>query len=818
MCHNMTTESGNRAFRNMPESADIKHMPSLSPSAAETLRVRRRVALLAVYAMLATAAVNLAPTTTASAATGYNEEHLVARVLDGDTIEVYPPGQTSGPKQVVRLVGVNTNETGMCHAAGATNRLKNLIEGERVTLKADSATSTAIDGRYLRFVEHNGVDMSLLMIEESRGFVFQNEKEPSRNEQYALASHYASVAGERIWDSAFCGNGPRQSAALRMIINWDAPGTDGNPGTYNGEWFRVFNDDATALDVGGWTIRESAARGIFDLPSGTRIPANGFLTVYAGSGSNTATKVYLGLERTLFSNEFGDAGFLLDPDDDIRVHFAYPCIVDCFDELQGALDMSVNADAEGSDNANPNGEWVNITNTSDASFNLYGYLLRSGPKSYAFPSNSLVHPGERLRLHIGSGNDSRLTKYWGRPEGILSNSGPDYVEIVTYDDIEIGRFAWPCNPCGPTPDVVIHDYRWEGGPISDRPNDEWLEIKNDGATDVNLRDWLVMDNTNRYHFDTSRILSPGATLRIYIGKGTDTGDTVYWGQTKSILFGGDKIQVFTPYRDLVACTAWGDKTCDSTTAPPATSCNGRAATILGTESSETIHGTSGDDVIVGRGGDDKIYGNGGNDTICGDEGADTLIGGGGNDTLLGGNGDDSLEGNSGRDKLYGNGGSDVARFTTANSGVTVDLRDGTATGEGSDTVRLEHLVGSDFDDHLAGNSAYNNIAGGLGDDVIHGRKGRDYLHGKEGNDIILGGEQSDIIWGSDGADVIKGGSGKDVLRGGSSGDTIRGHGGADTIYGQGGPDRLYGGSGSDWIDGGPSTDFCTSGAVTSCES
>jgi len=797
---------------------DTKHMRNADPAAAEMLRVRHRLALLATYAMLATAVVNLAPTTGARAASGYNEVHLVARVIDGDTIEVYPPGQTSGAREVVRFVGVNTNETGTCHAGAATNRLKNLIEGDWVTLKADSASSKAMDGRSLRFVEHNGVDMSLLMIEESRGFVMRSDQEPSRNEQYALASHHASVAGKRIWDPAFCGAGPRQSAALRMIVNWDAPGVDGSPGTYNGEWFRVFNDDATALSVGGWTIRDSSTQGIFVLPAGTQIPANGFLTVYVGSGSNTATKVYLGLERNLFSNALGDAGFLVDPDGDIRVHFAYPCIVDCFDELQGALDMSANADEEGADKANPNGEWVNITNTSNASFNLYGYLLRSGGKSYAFPSNSLVHPGERLRVHIGSGNDSRLTKYWGRSEGILSNSGPDSVEVVTYDDIEIGRFAWPCNPCGPTPDVVIHDYRWEGGPSADSPNDEWIEIKNDGETDVDLRDWLVMDNINQYHFDDSRILSPGAKLRIYVGKGTDSGDTLYWGLDKSILFRSDKIQVFTPYRDMVACTAWGNRTCESTSAAPPTSCSGRRATILGTELGETIHGTDGDDVIVGRGGDDKIYGHGGNDTICGNEGADTLVGGDGNDILVGGNGDDSLEGNSGRDKLRGNGGSDVARFTTATSAVTVDLRDGVATGEGNDAVWVEHLEGSDHDDHLAGSSAYNRIVGGLGDDVILGRHGRDYLHGQGGSDTIAGGGRPDIIWGGAGADEIKGGSGSDLLRGGSNGDTISGNAGADAIYGQGGPDRLYGGSGRDRIDGGTSTDFCTSGTVINCES
>jgi RTX calcium-binding nonapeptide repeat (4 copies) len=41
-------------------------------------------------------------------------------------------------------------------------------------------------------------------------------------------------------------------------------------------------------------------------------------------------------------------------------------------------------------------------------------------------------------------------------------------------------------------------------------------------------------------------------------------------------------------------------------APP--TCDGRVATIVGTEGNDTINGTAGRDVIVGLGGDDTIYG------------------------------------------------------------------------------------------------------------------------------------------------------------------------------------------------------------------
>ena len=80
------------------------------------------------------------------------------------------------------------------------------------------------------------------------------------------------------------------------------------------------------------------------------------------------------------------------------------------------------------------------------------------------------------------------------------------------------------------------------------------------------------------------------------------------------------------------------------------SCNGLAATIVGTAGNNTINGTSGRDVIAGLGGVDKIYGGGGNDVICGGDGNDELEGGAGDDWLDGGAGtSDSIRGDGGRD-------------------------------------------------------------------------------------------------------------------------------------------------------------------------
>ena len=68
-------------------------------------------------------------------------------------------------------------------------------------------------------------------------------------------------------------------------------------------------------------------------------------------------------------------------------------------------------------------------------------------------------------------------------------------------------------------------------------------------------------------------------------------------------------------------------------------CDGKRATIVGTDGDDVIQGTEKADVIWGGPGDDKIYGGLGNDIICGGAGDDLIHGGRGNDWIEGGAGD-----------------------------------------------------------------------------------------------------------------------------------------------------------------------------------
>ncbi|MDQ4142498.1 MAG: hypothetical protein M3198_01960 [Actinomycetota bacterium] len=288
------------------------------------------------------------------------------------------------------------------------------------------------------------------------------------------------------------------------------------------------------------------------------------------------------------------------------------------------------------------------------------------------------------------------------------------------------------------------------------------------------------------------------------------------------------------------------------------SCDGRPATIVGTQGRDTLVGTAGSDVIAGLDGADHIKGLNGRDALCGDDGNDRLGGGGGRDRILGGAGDDLTRGRSGPDSIEGGAGDDQAlggvgrdtmagdagnddlnggqdqntlTYAGAPNGVDVDLTEGSATGEGQDTIQyFERLIGSPHDDVLgghfdstwfvstAGNDEYNGLshawdqvsyatadqaitadaelgtATGHGSDTLSGIDG---LVGSDFDDTLRLGELREGVQGH-----LQGGAGDDDLAGGDQTDGIEAGAGDDVVNTLGGDDFVYPGAGNDDISTG----------------
>lgn len=111
---------------------------------------------------------------------------------------------------------------------------------------------------------------------------------------------------------------------------------------------------------------------------------------------------------------------------------------------------------------------------------------------------------------------------------------------------------------------------------------------------------------------------------------------------------------------------------------PVGTCNGKLATLSGTNGNDVIQGTAGNDVIQAFGGNDVILGLAGNDVVCGGVGDDVLQGADGVDKLFGDAGNDILQGGDKNDALDG--------------GIGVDICDGGAQTDTATTCEVKNLV------------------------------------------------------------------------------------------------------------------------------
>ena len=195
-------------------------------------------------------------------------------------------------------------------------------------------------------------------------------------------------------------------------------------------------------------------------------------------------------------------------------------------------------------------------------------------------------------------------------------------------------------------------------------------------------------------------------------------------------------------------------------------------TLLGLDGNDWLDGGDGNDYLYGGVGNDELFGESGNDYLSGGDGYDALYGRNGNDQLFGGDGNDYLYGDAGNDKLSGGVGNDylsggyendTVSYTSATTGVYLQLGpvgDGSGLGRASDGLvilgslsvgidslsGIEVAIGSDFNDTLLGGDGSETLIGGGGDDLLFGMSGDDYLIGGKGADKFR-------LWGT-GGDIV----------------------------------------------------------------
>jgi micrococcal nuclease len=130
---------------------------------------------------------------------GYQGKATVARVVDGDTIEL-----TSGDR--VRYIGIDTPETVdprrqvACFGKEASNKNKELVEGREITLIADVEDRDKYD-RFLRYVYQGDVFVNLELVRQGYAYAYPYPPSVTHEEDFRLAQAQARSQNAGLWGS-----------------------------------------------------------------------------------------------------------------------------------------------------------------------------------------------------------------------------------------------------------------------------------------------------------------------------------------------------------------------------------------------------------------------------------------------------------------------------------------------------------------------------------------------------------------------------------------------------------------------------------------
>jgi micrococcal nuclease len=273
---------------------------------------------------------------TGSASNGTEFRVTVLTVVDGDTIDIR---YANGTTDTVRMLGVDTPEvyggtdpaefegvpdsqagreclSEAGDAASAALRDRIASADMEVTLVVDGLSDRRGDyGRLLAYVEVNGTDVTRWLVADGYARVYDSTF--ARSGDYYAAESAARDAGTGLWtcrspdstDGLGDTGGTATANGLRVAdVHYDAAGNDNE--NLNDEYVVFENAGEATLLPGGWTVRDEAGH-TYAFPDGFELGPGELVTLYTGSGRDTATALYWGRSGAVWNNG-GDTVTIVD--------------------------------------------------------------------------------------------------------------------------------------------------------------------------------------------------------------------------------------------------------------------------------------------------------------------------------------------------------------------------------------------------------------------------------------------------------------------------------------------------------------------------
>jgi micrococcal nuclease len=237
-------------------------------------------------------------------------------IVDGDTLYV------SGPlgELHVRVIGVNTPESGECFSEEATDALAELVAGNDLMLIADRSDVDQF-GRALRYIEtSDGVDVGAELVDNGFAIARRYPPDDARADSYAELQRDAQRDGRGLWASDACGTSDLDGVEIVIGVNADAPGDDGV--NLNGEWVRFTNAGAEAIDLDGWEVADESASHRYTFED-LRLDPGAEVTLFTGCGPDDEVARYWCESGSAVWNNSGDTVFLRDGNGNIVASLSY---------------------------------------------------------------------------------------------------------------------------------------------------------------------------------------------------------------------------------------------------------------------------------------------------------------------------------------------------------------------------------------------------------------------------------------------------------------------------------------------------------------
>ena len=278
----------------------------IEPYSVRVVRVRLAVGAAGAVLALAGCAPSAPAATTAGTAPGEPVE--LERLIDGDSMELRLGAETVE----VRLRGINAPELRLVGGGASCNGREARAAMEAVLAAGDLRFDGGEADRFGRqlgdlYAGTRAVDGAMV----SQGWALALW---SGGDAALIATmEDAAAAGAGLWGPT-CGD-PAAPIAIGDVQP-DPKGRDEDH--LNDEWIEITNPAATSVDLAGWSVADDATSHRFELPARS-LAAGATLRIHTGSGTDTATDLYLDQRDPVWGNS-GETVLVADPTGVIAAH------------------------------------------------------------------------------------------------------------------------------------------------------------------------------------------------------------------------------------------------------------------------------------------------------------------------------------------------------------------------------------------------------------------------------------------------------------------------------------------------------------------